>query len=124
MIDVIERIASQNRGYEKEAFYYIARAIESSHEKIKKREKRKRHISGSELVEEIVDMAKEEYGYLAKTVFNEWRIKTTEDIGEIVFIMVKNGILSAQKSDSKDDFKNLFDFAKVFEKDYNRFDLE
>lgn len=124
MIDVIERIASQNRGYEKGAFYYIAKAIESSHEKIKKKEKRKRHISGSELVEEIVNMAKEEYGYLAKTVFDEWGIKTTEDIGEIVFIMVKNGILSAQKSDSKDDFKNLFDFAKVFERDYNRFELE
>ena len=69
MIDVIDRIALQNPKYKKEAFYYVARAIESSHEKIRKKEHRRRHISGRELVDEIVTLAREDFGFLAKTVF-------------------------------------------------------
>jgi uncharacterized repeat protein (TIGR04138 family) len=122
MDDIIEQLAVKSGKYKKEAFYYIAKAIESSHEKIKRKEHKRRHISGQELVDEIVMIAREEYGFLAKTVFKDWGIENTEDIGEIVFLMVDNGILTAQSSDSKDDFKDLFNLADMLEDRYDDFD--
>ena len=71
----------------------------------------------------MVSLAKEDYGFLALTVFKEWGIHTTEDIGEIVFIMVENGILSAQSSDSKDDFINICNMKTVFEEEYQDYKL-
>ena len=124
MIDVIERLARQSGRYQKEAFYYVAQAIESAHDKINNAEKRRRHISGQELVDEIIRLALEEFGFLGRTVFNHWGIDRTEDIGEIVFLMVENGILSAQKSDSKEDFINLCNLSHVFEDAYRGFELD
>ena len=124
MIDVIERLADQSGKYRKEAFYYVARAIESSHERIREEEKQRRHISGSELVDEVIALGRDEFGYLAKAVLDYWGIRKTEDIGEIVFMMVDNGILSAQDSDSKQDFANLCDLTAVFEDQYTDFEAE
>ena len=123
MIDIIERLAAQDKRYHKDAFYYVARAIESSHEKIRRKERKRRHITGQELVAEVVDLATADFGQLAGQVFEAWGLRTTLDIGEIVFLMVDNGILSAQKSDSKEDFRDVCDFAHAFERDYNAFDL-
>jgi uncharacterized repeat protein (TIGR04138 family) len=124
MIDVIKRLAAQNPRYRKEGFYYVANAVETAHRKIEEKENQKRHITGKELIDEIIDRALEEFGYMARTVFAEWGITRTDDIGEIVFIMVENGVLSAREEDSLDDFKGVYDFETVFEKEYDSFSLD
>ncbi|MFH1707956.1 MAG: Minf_1886 family protein [Planctomycetota bacterium] len=123
MIDIVERLANQDKRYHKDAFYYVARAIESSHEKIRRKERKRRHITGQELVAEVVDLASDDFGRLAELVFDAWGVRTTLDIGEIVFLMVANGILSAQESDSKEDFRDVCEFAHAFDRDYNAYDL-
>ena len=122
-MDVIDRLAEQDLRYKPEAFYYIARAIESAHEGIQRSESRRRHISGAELIDEIIRLASKEFGYLAWAVFQEWGIQRTLDMGEIVFLMVNNDILSAQKSDSIEDFREVCDLKSVLERDYNAYDL-
>jgi len=124
MKDIIENIVSRNPQYKQEAFYYVARVIESLHEKIIREEQKRRHVSGRELVFEMVRLAGEDYGYLAYTVFEEWGIHTTGDIGEIVFLMVENEILAAQSSDSRNDFKDLCDLKKTFEEEYSDFNVK
>ena len=42
-----------------------------------------RHVSGQELCEAIREFALEQYGYMAKTVLNNWGIHGTGDIGEM-----------------------------------------
>jgi len=124
MVDVLEQLATQNEDYHKDAFYYVAKAIESAHEAIRKDEQRRRHISGGELVKEMVKLVKHDFGYLGATVLTEWGIVATDDIGKIVFLMVENGVLSAQESDSIDDFKDLFDLKTVLEHEYDDFRME
>jgi len=124
MKDIIDDIVSKHPQYRREAFYYVAKAIESLHDKINEKENKRRHISGKELVLEMIALAKEDYGYLAFAVFEEWGINITEDIGEIVFIMVENEILSAQSSDSKDDFISICNLKTVFEEEYQDYVLE
>ncbi len=55
---------------------------------------------------------------MAKEVLNSWGVFTTEDIGNIVFMMVKFGILDKTEEDSIEDFKEAFNFTTVFEEDY------
>lgn len=124
MKDIIDSILQARSEYKREAYYYVARAIESLHDKIREEENRRRHISGRELVDGMISLAKEDYGYLAYAVFEEWGIRTTEDIGTIVFLMVEEGILAAQSSDSKKDFKDVCDLKKAFEEEYRDFSIE
>lgn len=77
-----------------------------------------RHISGAELCEGLRRKAVEKWGRLAKVVLNEWGIKTTQDFGQIVFLLIDHKWMSAQPTDSIDDFNDVYDFKTVFEEQF------
>lgn len=72
------------------------------------------HITGRTLCEELRKLAIEKWGRLAILVLNSWNIKTTRDFGEIVYLMIQHGWMSAQPTDSIDDFNNVYDFETAF----------
>jgi uncharacterized repeat protein (TIGR04138 family) len=45
---------------------------------------------------------------------NGWGLRSTADIGAVVFRMVEFGFLGARSEDSPEDFKNLYDFSAAF----------
>jgi uncharacterized repeat protein (TIGR04138 family) len=79
---------------------------------------RNRHITGQQLCEGLRDLAIERWGYLARTVLNNWGISRTEDFGRIVYALIDAGILAKTDEDSPDDFVAVFDFAEAFERRY------
>jgi len=74
-----------------------------------------RHISGAELCEGLRWKAIDKWGRLAKVVLNEWGVKTTRDFGQIVFLLIEHKWMSAQPTDSINDFNDVYDFQTVFE---------
>jgi uncharacterized repeat protein (TIGR04138 family) len=73
-----------------------------------------RHVTGQTLCEGIRRFSIERWGRLALLVLNTWGIKTTRDIGEIVWMMISNKWMSAQPTDTIEDFDNVYDFQTVF----------
>jgi len=72
------------------------------------------HVKGQTLCEGLRKLAVEKWGRLAMLVLNTWGIKTTRDFGEIVYLMIKHKWMSAQPTDSIDDFNDVYDFKTVF----------
>jgi len=72
------------------------------------------HVSGQTLCQGLRDLAVEKWGRLAMLVLNCWGVKTTRDFGEIVYLMIKHKWMSAQPTDSIDDFNDVYDFKSVF----------
>jgi uncharacterized repeat protein (TIGR04138 family) len=64
------------------------------------------------------DLALQRYGVIARMVLEHWGLRSTEDIGDVVFTLVELGLLMSQPQDSKEDFVGVYDFAEVFDKDY------
>ena len=79
---------------------------------------RPRHISGAELAGAVRDLAIDRFGLLARVVLEHWGVHTTEDIGEIVFLLVDHGVLAKQETDRREDFADIFSFEEVFELEY------
>jgi uncharacterized repeat protein (TIGR04138 family) len=52
------------------------------------------------------------------TVLEEWGIKNCRDFGEIVFNMVGSGLLAKTEKDTRDDFRQGYDFADAFRKPF------
>ena len=75
------------------------------------------HISGYELLEGMRRLARERWGLLARSVLERWGVYRTEDIGEIVFIMVDDSELQwrRRESDTKADFANGYNFTEAFD---------
>jgi uncharacterized repeat protein (TIGR04138 family) len=113
--EVLQRITSQDARYHREAYLFLREALEytQKHQGEGKRIE-PRHVTGQELLNGVREYALVEYGPMAKMVLNEWGIRACEDIGEMVFNMVAQGLLSKTETDSRDDFKGGFDFEEAF----------
>ncbi len=72
------------------------------------------HITGQTLCDGLRKLALEKWGRLAMLVLSSWNIKTTHDFGEIVYLMIKHGWMSAQPTDSINDFNDVYDFKTTF----------
>jgi uncharacterized repeat protein (TIGR04138 family) len=71
------------------------------------------HVSGRELVAGVIDLAKREFGRMARVVFHLWGIDRTDDIGEVVFNLIDANLLSKNDRDQRSDFHALFDLDEV-----------
>ena len=77
-----------------------------------------RHVTGRELCEGARRLALEQYGLMALTVLGLWGVRSTSDIGEIVYNLIESGDLEKTPSDSRSDFNNVFDFDHAFRRDF------
>lgn len=71
------------------------------------------HVSGPEILKGAVDLARDEFGFMARTVFAQWGIRRTDDLGEIVFNLIESGLLSKTDTDSRTDFQDLFNLDRA-----------
>jgi uncharacterized repeat protein (TIGR04138 family) len=109
--EIVEEIVNKDPRYKEESYSFVMSALDFTQNKLN----RKGHVTGRELLEGIRQMALELYGPMARTVFEHWGVYNTEDFGNIVFNMVNVGLMSKTKEDSIDDFKDVYDFKKVFD---------
>ena len=77
-----------------------------------------RHVTGQQLLEGLRRMAVEDFGFLAKTVFEQLNLLTTADVGRIVFFLVEHGLMGKTERDRMEDFTDQYDFDKAFAEDF------
>jgi uncharacterized repeat protein (TIGR04138 family) len=74
-----------------------------------------RHVSGQELSKGLLMFARKQYGPMAKSVFDFWGLSTTDDIGYVVYNMIRIGLMNKKPWDSLDDFLDVEDIPSYFE---------
>jgi len=111
----IRELAEREGRYNEKAYVFVLLAVERVIESLSGPP---RHITGSELLEGIVDYGRDEFGPMAKEVFNFWGIEKSVDFGRIVFSLVDAGLLLKTDRDSLEDFREKLDFEKIFEEGY------
>lgn len=73
-----------------------------------------RHVSGQELLHGFRDLALQEFGPMASTLMEDWGLRNSRHIGEMVFHLIEEKMFGRQESDSLEDFENVFDFDDAF----------
>lgn len=111
---VMDRLRERYPRYHETAYLFILSGLHFTLERLGE----SRHITGRELTRGCRDLAIERYGPMARPVLEFWGIRSTRDLGELVFALVECGILVKQEGDDLDDFDGVFDFAEAFERDY------
>jgi uncharacterized repeat protein (TIGR04138 family) len=87
-----------------------------------KRQRVSGHVVGRELCESVRQLGIRQYGLLAATVFDHWGVRSTSDIGEIVYNLISAGDLEKTPSDARSDFDDVFDFETAFKPGSSRAD--
>ena len=110
--DAVDELRSRGSRYAREAYVFVVAALGETVRLLpaeRLADPHRRHLTGQELTAGMIRIAREEFGSLAPTVFHEWGVLRTEDIGEIVFELVDAGQLSARPEDRPEDFATGID---------------
>ena len=118
--EAFDKIGQREQRYHERGLLFVLAALEFAQTRLPAR----RHLSGGELAWACRDFALEQFGLLAPTVLDHWGIKSTEDLGRIVFLLIDVGLLAQQPSDRIEDFDRVYDFAEVFATGYRWSGLE
>jgi uncharacterized repeat protein (TIGR04138 family) len=121
----IQELLKKDRRYPLDAYAFVFEALsyaqsvlqmgtETPGESRTEDDEPERHVSGQELCEAIRRFALEQYGYMAKTVLNNWGIRRTGDFGEIVFNLIAVGQMRKTPGDRREDFDDVYDFDEAF----------
>ncbi|HXC24915.1 MAG TPA: Minf_1886 family protein [Gemmatimonadaceae bacterium] len=111
---VMDQIRLREARYAEGAYLFVLAALEYAQEQLRVR----RHINGRELTLACRDMARERYGVMARIVLDWWGLRSTEDIGAVVFTLVELGFLASLPSDTRDQFVNVYNFTDAFDREY------
>ncbi len=111
----IAEIRERDPRYSREAYIFVFESLAFTQRRLD----RTHHVSGQELLDGIRTFAQDQFGFLARTVFNEWGVHTTGDFGRVVFNLVSANLMGKQDDDTAADFENRYDFAEAFERDWH-----
>src|SRR5207237_3378361 len=83
--EALESIVATDARYQREAYIFLRDALDftTKHQK-KAKGTTVRHVSGPELLDGVRQYALREFGPMVMTVFDNWGIRSTEDIGHMV----------------------------------------
>jgi uncharacterized repeat protein (TIGR04138 family) len=112
--EILDQLQEKNPRFHAKAYFFVLAALQSVIQSLEE----PRHISGRELTEGARTLALARYGPMSRSVLEHWGIHTTEDMGDVVFALVEQGILVKQEGDSPVDFADVFDFEEAFELNY------
>jgi uncharacterized repeat protein (TIGR04138 family) len=114
MDDRLRAVARIDGRYDAGAYRFVFEGLNHTLSKLPEA----RHVTARELLDGIRDLAKEKFGFLARTVFESWGVHATNDFGEIVFSLVSYGLMGKTEEDRREDFDDVFDFRKVLDEEY------
>jgi uncharacterized repeat protein (TIGR04138 family) len=127
--EALEQILKKDPRYHRDAYLFVRESLDYTQKMVTKVNKaevrqaeptegRVRHVTGQELLMGIKGFAIETFGPMAITVLGEWGVHRCEDFGELVFNMVENNLLAKTPTDTREDFKNGYDFEDAFRKPF------
>ena len=116
--EAIRKIVAEDGRYEPEAYTFVQEAIYYTQKALGRHKQEQKHVGGKELLKGIRDYALDMFGPMTPTVLSEWGIHSCEDFGEIVFNLIQHKQATQSQSDSREDFKNGYDFDDAFRKPF------
>jgi uncharacterized repeat protein (TIGR04138 family) len=129
--EALATAVSRDPRYTIEAYEFVFAALDLA--KVRKRKARRakgrprkprgkaaesKHVSGQELSEAARDLALDLYGLMALPILQSWGIRSTSDLGEIVYNLIDSGDLERSPDDRRGDFDDVFDFEAALTLEY------
>jgi uncharacterized repeat protein (TIGR04138 family) len=114
---MLQELCKRDQRYPFEAYEFLYAALGYvQHERVKQgliKEETDKHLTGQQLAEGYKDLAVQEFGMLAPTVFQAWNIRQTADIGQMVYNLININMMSKTENDRLEDFSNVYEIPKA-----------
>ncbi len=113
--EALDAVLNNDPRYARDAYGFLRDALDFT---IKKRRKSRKDdisdVSAADLLDGFRLYALKECGPMARDVLGYWGVRSSEDVGNLVFNLVDAGILSKTEHDTIEEFRKGFDFDEAF----------
>jgi uncharacterized repeat protein (TIGR04138 family) len=103
--------------YPKEAYTLVRDALDHAQKSLASRDKRRAvgHLNGPEILDGFRDLSLRQFGPMARLVLDTWGLRSTLDVGHIIFNLIEAEVFSKSDEDRLSDFEDVFDFDEAFD---------
>jgi uncharacterized repeat protein (TIGR04138 family) len=126
---LLSEVLARDPRYPIEAYAFLFESLDYTRNMLKRKRSRFRatrvpphpfaqHVTGQELSEGARRLALEQYGQLAPLILGQWGIRSTSDLGSIVYNLIESGAMAKTPTDSRTDFDNVYDFSTGFQAEF------
>lgn len=111
----IEAIVKRDPRFHPQAYIFLKESLDFTLKKISDENNgHARHVTGGELLLGFRDLALDQFGPMAATLFSEWGLRQCSDVGDMVFLLIEEQVFGKQDSDTKEDFSDVYSFHEAF----------
>jgi uncharacterized repeat protein (TIGR04138 family) len=114
--EAVDGIVKKDTRYHREAYVFLRDALEAT---LKRRKKARKetlspHLGATELLDGFRMHSLQEFGPMAIMVLDHWGVRSSEDVGNMVFNLVEAGIFGKTDEDTIERFREGYDFTDAF----------
>lgn len=111
----VEVILGRERRYARRAYYFLREALDFTLARAGSEEgEGARHVRGQQLAEGFRDHALEQFGPMAAAVLEQWGVQRSEDVGEMVYLLIDIGVFGRSDDDRREDFAARWNLESAF----------
>ncbi|MFZ4483395.1 MAG: Minf_1886 family protein [Chthoniobacterales bacterium] len=113
--ETIDQVITRDPTYDREAYLFLREALEFSQKRRRKtRAAANTHVSAAELLEGFREYSLQQFGPMGLTVLGHWGVRSTVDVGRMVFNLIEAGVFGRAEDDRLEDFENRYSFEEAF----------
>ncbi len=112
--ETLDQVVERDPRYSREAYGFLREALEFTQKKRRKSRAESTHVSANELLEGFREYSLQQFGPMGLTVLEYWGVRSTGDVGRMVFNLIEAGVFGRADDDRIEDFENGFSFEEAF----------
>jgi uncharacterized repeat protein (TIGR04138 family) len=112
--ETLDQVVSLDPRYSREAYGFLREALEFTQKKRRKSRAESTHVSANELLAGFREYSLQQFGPMGLTVLEYWGVRSTGDVGRMVFNLIEAGVFGRADDDRIEDFENGFSFEEAF----------
>ena len=108
----LDTVLVRDARYGRDAYFFVQAALDF-YQRRHRSGRRTEHVTGSDLLHGVRELALAEYGPMAHLVLNHWGLKGGEDVGEVVYNLIDAGLMTKTEEDRREDFAGVMVFDEA-----------
>ncbi len=117
--EAVKAIRERDRRYESDAYFFLRESLKQAISDLRKDEPPEhQHVTGPELLEGLREHALDKFGSMALPVLEAWGIRSSRDVGTMVYQLIHEGAFGRSSEDHPSDFDDWLSFEEAFQQPY------
>ncbi|WP_166442926.1 Minf_1886 family protein [Phragmitibacter flavus] len=113
-------VQQRDSRYAPQAYAFVCDSLAHTVQLLNRDKADSHHVTGPEMLRGFRDLALQQFGPMAVIVMREWGIRSSEDVGNMVYNLIEAEYFGKNESDKLEDFADGIPLEEFLSKPYQK----